>query len=144
MTTDTMRSVVWEGKPFHMSIKDVPKAQIAEPDDAVVRIMTAGICGTDLHIFHGKLGSATPPWPMGHEATGIVVEIGAGVESLKVGDRVVVPAGPDNGRLSITASDLQFTTGFGLGPDFGNLDGCQGKLIDSRESFKLIAYVLSC
>lgn len=126
-SSETMKGVVWEGKPFHMAVKDVKKPRIEHKNDAIVRITTAAICGTDLHTYHGLLGSTEPPWVMGHEAIGTVVEVGLGCSFIKVGERVVIPAGPDDGHLNVkpTAStDMVF---YGEGPDFGDLGGCQGK-----------------
>lgn len=123
----TMKSVIWEGKPFHMAVKDIPKPTIIAKDDAVVRITSAAICGTDLHTFHGIFGSSEPPWPMGHEGMGIVIETGPGCNAVKVGDRVVIPALPDDGHLNVEPPSFSDLTAFGFGPDFGNLGGTQGE-----------------
>ena len=125
---DKMRAVVWEGKPFEMSVKSVPRPRILAKEDAIVRITTAAICGTDLHTYHGIFGSENPPWGMGHEAIGIVIEVGAATKTIKVGDRVIVPDAPADGHLDLKASaaPLQGVTGFGFGKDFGNLGGLQG------------------
>jgi threonine dehydrogenase-like Zn-dependent dehydrogenase len=128
MTNDTMRAVFWEGKPFHVSVKDTPKPTIQTPDDAIVRLTTAAICGTDLHIFHGKFGSTTPPWGLGHEGIGIVTEVGDNVTTVKVGDWVIVPDEPDDGRLDLTPPTAEQDAFFGFGPTFGNLGGLQGVL----------------
>ncbi|MDF2959513.1 MAG: theronine dehydrogenase [Paenibacillus sp.] len=63
-----------------------------EPGEVRIRVRSCGICGTDQHIYHGHPGSAavTPPIVLGHELAGDVVELGAGVTSLKLGDRVSV------------------------------------------------------
>ena len=53
-----------------------------------------------MHTYRGALGSTNPPWPLGHEAIGIVVEVGPAVTSIKVGDRVVVPDGVNDGHFS--------------------------------------------
>ncbi|KAI9885978.1 MAG: mitochondrial ribosomal large subunit component [Watsoniomyces obsoletus] len=130
MSSDTMKAVVWEGKPFQVAVKQVPKPKIEHPNDAVIRITSAGICGTDLHTYHGIFGSAKSPWLMGHEGLGIVVEAGAAVKSLKVGDRVIIPVGPDDGQADndVTTDDV-FGAAFGLGPDFGNLGGLQAEYV---------------
>lgn len=49
-----MKAAVWEGKPFHMTVKNWPVPRIRDPSDVVVRLTTAAICGTDLHDYHGK------------------------------------------------------------------------------------------
>jgi threonine dehydrogenase-like Zn-dependent dehydrogenase len=122
----TMKSVVWEGKPLHMSVKDVPKAAVVDGTDAVVRLTTAAICGTDLHTFHGVWGSPKAPWPMGHEGVGVVVEVGSAVSTVKVGDRVIIPDAVNDGHfVSDPAVDTEFDA-FGLGSLFGNLGGLQG------------------
>ncbi|KAF2188696.1 GroES-like protein [Zopfia rhizophila CBS 207.26] len=125
---DTMRAVVWEGKPFSVVVQDVPKAKMQANNDAVVRVTTAAICGTDLHVYRGIFGSASPPWPLGHEAMGIVTEIGPGVQTIKVGDRVIVPDTPDDGHLNMDPPDFSDLALFGSGGDFGGLGGCQGKI----------------
>lgn len=121
-----MRAVFWEGKPFHVSVKDTPKPTIEYPDDAIVRLTMAALCGTDLHILHGIFGSTTPPWGLGHEGIGIVTEIGDNVTTVKVGDWVIVPDEPDDGRLDLTIPNAESEAFFGFGPTFGNLGGLQG------------------
>jgi threonine dehydrogenase-like Zn-dependent dehydrogenase len=123
---DKMRTVLREGKPSHMTVASVPKPKIEYPTDAILRITTAAICGTDLHTFHGKFGSPTPPWPMGHEAIGVVIEIGKAVKTVKVGQKFVVPDLPDDGHLNLTVPTIGELAGFGFGPLLGNLGGCQG------------------
>lgn len=123
----TMKSVFWEGKPFEMSVKRVPRARVVNDDDAVVRVTTSAICGTDLHVYHGVFGSSQVPYAMGHEAIGIVVEVGNSVDTVKVGDRVIIPDLPDDGHLDIEPTLIENFTVFGLGREFGNLGGCQGK-----------------
>jgi threonine dehydrogenase-like Zn-dependent dehydrogenase len=123
----TMKSVFWEGKPFEVSVRDIPKARLADEKDAVVRVTTAAICGTDLHTYHGIFGSSEPPWPLGHEAIGIVIEVGSAVDTVKVGDRVVIPDLPALGHLEEEEPLLPDFVGFGFGKLFGNLGGCQGQ-----------------
>ncbi|PYH93213.1 GroES-like protein [Aspergillus ellipticus CBS 707.79] len=84
-----MKATMWEGDPFHMSIKEQPMPKIEHPNDVVIRITTAAICGSDLHCYRGRVGSKYPPWIMGHEGIGVVVEAGEGLKSLKLGDRVI-------------------------------------------------------
>jgi threonine dehydrogenase-like Zn-dependent dehydrogenase len=123
----TMKSVVWEGKPFHMSVKEVPKAAIVDETDAVVRLTTAAICGTDLHILHGVWGAPKAPWPMGHEGVGVVVEVGSAVSTVKVGDRVVIPDTINDGHFHSNPAVDTDLEGFGVGSLSGNLGGLQGK-----------------
>lgn len=134
----TMRAVVWEGKPYHMVVKDVPRPQIVEEDDVIVRMTTAAICGTDLHVYHGISGSTRAPWTMGHEGIGVITELGSAVQRLKIGDRVIVQALPDDGALNIRP-DLPQLHAHGLGDDFGGLGGCQGKL-----KHAMLSHYLQC
>jgi hypothetical protein len=60
----TMRAVLWEGKPFHVTVADVPIPKIQAPEDAIVQMTSAAICGSDLHNYHGLLGSATPGYSL--------------------------------------------------------------------------------
>jgi threonine dehydrogenase-like Zn-dependent dehydrogenase len=84
-----MKAVQWEGKLDSVSVKDVDIPKIQQPLDAIVRITSAGICGTDLHTYHGRI-EMNVPLTFGHESLGIVEEIGSAVTTLKKGDRVVV------------------------------------------------------
>lgn len=70
-----MKAVMWEGKPYKMAVREVDRPKIEQEEDAIVRLTTAAICGTDLHIYHGVFGSSKPPWQMGHEGVGVVVEV---------------------------------------------------------------------
>jgi hypothetical protein len=122
---DTMRAVVWEGKPFQVAVRDVPRPKIQAPEDAIIRITTAAICGSDLHIYRGFFGSSSIPYTMGHEAVGVVVETGSATETFKPGDRVVIPAFPDDGHLATEPTTNPGIVLYGAGKDFGNLGGCQ-------------------
>ena len=84
-----MRALVYNG-PFDVSVTDVPDARIEVPTDAVVRVTTTNICGSDLHMYQGRTGIA-PGSVFGHENMGVVEAVGAGVTDLKVGDRVSLP-----------------------------------------------------
>ncbi|KAG0652516.1 putative zinc-type alcohol dehydrogenase [Hyphodiscus hymeniophilus] len=88
---EDMKAVEWEGKPFSMTVKSIPVPRIINPQDAVIRCTSSGICGSDLHVFHGRI-PAILPMTMGHEVVGIVHSIGEQVQDLKVGDRVIVSA----------------------------------------------------
>jgi alcohol dehydrogenase len=72
-----------------LRIDDVPEPAIEEPSDAVVRITTAAICGSDLHFYHGKAPLMEGD-RIGHEGVGVVEEVGPEVEGISTGDRVVV------------------------------------------------------
>ncbi|KZL83891.1 alcohol dehydrogenase -like domain-containing protein [Colletotrichum incanum] len=126
----TMRAVVWEGKPYEMAVKaDIPLPRLKEPEDAIVRITTSAICGTDLHIYHGVMSSNQVPYPVGHEAMGIVEEVGDAVDNLQVGDRVVVFGLPEDGVINTDNQIFPELSGFGLGKDFGDLGGLQAEYV---------------
>lgn len=87
-----MRAVTWQGRE-NLSVDTVPDPRIQEPTDAIVRVTSTAICGSDLHLY-SVLGMFLDPGDiLGHEAMGVVEEVGAGAERLRVGDRVVVPFG---------------------------------------------------
>jgi threonine dehydrogenase-like Zn-dependent dehydrogenase len=74
-----------------MEVRDVPDPTILNKRDAIVKISSTAICGSDLHLYNGFLPMMEPGDIMGHEFMGEVVEVGSEVKNLKVGDRVVVP-----------------------------------------------------
>lgn len=121
----TMRAVLWTGIANNITVANVPVPTLNGPNDAIVKVSAAGICGTDLHTYHGSLGPATPPWILGHEAIGVISEAGAGVKALKVGDKVIVPDQIGLGHLNLNqgAPELEVGGFFGGSPA---LPGCQG------------------
>ncbi len=84
-----MKAVTIHGSK-KISVDNHPDPTIEQPRDAIVRVTATAICGSDLHIYNGMLPQPRP-MVLGHEFMGIVEEVGAGVKSLKRGDRVVVP-----------------------------------------------------
>ena len=85
-----MKAVTWQG-PRKVSVEEVPDPRIEEPTDAIIRVTTTGLCGSDLHLYE-VLGMYIDEGDiLGHEPMGIVEEVGAGVTNLRPGDRVVVP-----------------------------------------------------
>ncbi|MER7112019.1 zinc-dependent alcohol dehydrogenase [Streptomyces sp. NPDC000229] len=85
-----MRAVTWQGKR-DVRVETVPDPKIEEPTDAVVRVTSTGLCGSDLHLYEVLTPFMTPGDILGHEPMGIVEEVGSDVPGLKPGDRVVVP-----------------------------------------------------
>lgn len=82
--------VIQVNKPGELGIIDKPEPTAPAAGEAIIRIKAAGICGSDVHIFHGKNPFAIYPRILGHEAAGEVVRIGEAVTNVKVGDHVVV------------------------------------------------------
>jgi threonine dehydrogenase-like Zn-dependent dehydrogenase len=85
-----VRALVYDG-PYRVRVADKPDPRIEHPDDVVLRVTRAAICGSDLHLFHGLVPDTRVGATFGHEFTGVVEEVGPGVRSLGRGDRVVVP-----------------------------------------------------
>jgi threonine dehydrogenase-like Zn-dependent dehydrogenase len=77
--------------PYRVRAKQKPDPQIEHPNDAIVRVTRSCICGSDLHLYHGLVPDTHVGTTFGHEFTGIVEQIGASVQNLKVGDHVLVP-----------------------------------------------------
>jgi threonine dehydrogenase-like Zn-dependent dehydrogenase len=85
-----MRANCWYGTN-HLEVEEVPDPRILNPRDAIVRITSTAICGSDLHLFDGFIPTMKRGDVLGHEFMGEVVEVGSGVSNLAVGDRIVVP-----------------------------------------------------
>ncbi len=85
-----MRALTWQGIE-NVQVQEVPDPRIEQPTDAVVRVTSTAICGSDLHLYKVLAPYLTPGDVLGHEFMGIVEEVGSGVTNLAVGDRVVVP-----------------------------------------------------
>jgi threonine dehydrogenase-like Zn-dependent dehydrogenase len=86
-----MRALVWHGKE-DIRCDTVTDPEIEQPRDAIVKVTSCAICGSDLHLFHNFIPAMLPGDVMGHEMMGEVVEVGPEAkQKLKVGDRVVVP-----------------------------------------------------
>ena len=77
--------------PYRVRAEQKAEPQIEHPNDAIVRVTRACICGSDLHLYHGLVPDTRVGTTFGHEFTGIVVEIGPSVQNLKLGDHVLVP-----------------------------------------------------
>ncbi len=85
-----MKAVCWNGKK-DVQVERVPDPQILDARDAIVRVTSTAICGSDLHLYNGLVPTMEKGDILGHEFMGEVVEVGSAVKNVKVGDRVVVP-----------------------------------------------------
>ncbi|MFC7476501.1 zinc-dependent alcohol dehydrogenase [Dankookia sp. GCM10030260] len=85
-----MRALVWHGKQ-DIRCDNVPDPTIEQPRDAIIRVTSCAICGSDLHLYDNFMPGMKSGDIMGHETMGVVEEVGAGCTNLKKGDRVVIP-----------------------------------------------------
>ena len=85
-----MKAICWYGK-HDVRCENVPDPKIEDPRDAIIKVTSTAICGSDLHIYGGLIPAMEKGDILGHEAMGEVVEVGSGNNKLKIGDRVVVP-----------------------------------------------------
>jgi threonine dehydrogenase-like Zn-dependent dehydrogenase len=99
-----MRAVCWNGIK-DMRVENVPDPIILNPRDAIIRVTSTAICGSDLHLYNGWIPAMKPGDIMGHEFMGIVVQVGPEVKDLKPDDRVVVPFPISCGQCSFCASE---------------------------------------
>ncbi len=128
MEQKTMKALVYRG-PGKIALEDVPMPQIIEPDDAIVRVTTSTICGTDIHIQAGGMPEIETPKIIGHEFCGEIVEVGPAVKNVKVGDQCAVSCITQCGDCYYckrgTYSHCE-TGGWTLGYVF---DGCQAEYV---------------
>jgi threonine dehydrogenase-like Zn-dependent dehydrogenase len=85
-----MKALVWHGKS-DIRYDSVPDPEILNPRDAIIKVTSTAICGSDLHLFNGLNPTMESGDIMGHEPMGEVLEVGSGIKNLKKGDRIVVP-----------------------------------------------------
>jgi S-(hydroxymethyl)glutathione dehydrogenase/alcohol dehydrogenase len=85
-----MRAMVYRG-PYRIRVEEKPRPVIEHPNDAIVRVTRAAICGSDLHLYHGMMPDTRVGTTFGHEFVGVVDQVGPSVRTLQVGDRVMVP-----------------------------------------------------
>src|SRR3954465_10370121 len=125
-----MHAVAFQA-PYEVAVAEKPAPELQAPDDAVVRISATGVCGSDLHIFHGRV-QIEPGFTIGHEYVGQVVAVGGGVTSVAVGDRVL-------GCFQVACGTCWFcrrghyhkcdgSRTFGHGAGLGSLQGTQAEL----------------
>src|SRR5436305_3705280 len=125
-----MRAVTFMA-PGQVLVQDVPEPVLSHPRDAIVRIEASGVCGSDLHIFHGRV-KIEPGFTIGHEYVGTVVEAGEDVRELAVGDRVLGCFQTACGRCFFCRRGLfhkcDESRTFGHGAALGSLPGTQAEL----------------
>src|SRR4051812_16215034 len=85
-----MKALCWQGKQ-DVQIKNVQNPKILNPKDAVIKVTTSAICGSDLHLYDGYIPTMEKGDILGHETMGEVVEVGSAVKQIKVGHKIVVP-----------------------------------------------------
>ena len=129
-----MKALVYHG-PGQRSWDDVPDPHVINPSDAVVRVETTTICGTDLHILKGDVPAVTEGRILGHEGVGTIVEVGPAVRNHAVGDRVIISCISSCGVCSYCRSGnpshcLADEGTSGIGWILGHLiDGTQAELV---------------
>ncbi|MFB8892220.1 MULTISPECIES: zinc-dependent alcohol dehydrogenase [Microbacterium] len=101
-----MKALTWQGRR-NVSVETVPDPEILEPTDAIVRITSTAICGSDLHLYEIFGPFIDSGDVLGHEPMGVVVEIGSAVTNLAVGDRIVVPFNISCGHCFMCRRGLQ-------------------------------------
>ncbi len=123
-----MKALVYHG-PGSKSLDEVAKPSIADPGDALVRIIHTTICGTDLHILKGDVPTCTPGRILGHEGVGVVEEVGPAVSAFKPGDHVLISCITACGRCEYCRRGLYShcaTGGWILG---NSIDGTQADYV---------------
>lgn len=100
-----MKALCWHGKE-DVRLDSVPDPTIKDPGDAIIKITSTAICGSDLHLYGGLIPTMEEGDILGHEFMGEVVEVGSDVRNLKAGDRVVVPFTIGCGHCAFCESDL--------------------------------------
>jgi alcohol dehydrogenase len=131
---DIMKALVYSG-PGEKAWQEVAMPKLKHPTDAIVRIETTTICGSDLHILKGDVPAVKKGRVLGHEGVGVVTEIGTAVASLAVGDKVIISCIKSCGRCafckqSLFAHCLGDEGAVGIGWVFGHLiDGTQAEFV---------------
>ena len=100
-----MRAVTWQGKR-DVQVVDVPDPKIEEPTDAIIKITSTNICGSDLHLYEVLGAFMDKGDVIGHEPMGEVIEVGEATGDLRVGDRVVIPFQMSCGHCFMCAKSL--------------------------------------
>src|SRR5437773_2226485 len=100
-----MKAVCWNGTT-DVRVERVPDPRILNPRDAIIKVTSTAICGSDLHLYNGYIPTMQAGDILGHEFMGEVVEVGPGNHRLQPGDRVVVPANIACGHCNYCRQDL--------------------------------------
>ncbi|MFI7633799.1 zinc-dependent alcohol dehydrogenase [Nonomuraea sp. NPDC049400] len=100
-----MKAVTWHGKR-DVRVEEVPDPSIKEPNDAVIRVTSTGICGSDLHLYEVLGPFMAEGDVLGHEPMGVVEEIGPSIANIKPGDRVVIPFNISCGHCHMCSMEL--------------------------------------
>jgi 2-desacetyl-2-hydroxyethyl bacteriochlorophyllide A dehydrogenase len=124
-----MRAVTFQ-EPGRVLVQDVPEPEIADPGDAIVRVEATGVCGSDLHIYHGRV-KIEPGFTIGHEYVGTVTDVGEQVRTLRVGERVLGCFQTACGRCFFCRRGwfhkCDESRTFGHGATLGSLQGTQAE-----------------
>jgi alcohol dehydrogenase len=114
----TMKSLVYHG-PGQKAWEDKPYPSIKESGDAIVRITTSTICGTDLHIMKGDVPTVTDGRILGHEGIGVVEQVGSGVTEFHVGDKVIISCVTACTKCDFCIRIAELAAGFWVIPSTG-------------------------
>jgi threonine dehydrogenase-like Zn-dependent dehydrogenase len=136
-----MKAVTWQAKR-DVRVTDVPDPKIEQPTDAIIRVTRTAICGSDLHLYEVLGAFMAPGDVLGHEAMGVVEEVGAEVTTLRPGDRVVIPFQMSCGGCFMcgeqlysqceTTQNTEYGTGaalFGYSKLYGEVPGGQAEYL---------------
>jgi threonine dehydrogenase-like Zn-dependent dehydrogenase len=136
-----MKAVTWQGRQ-DMQVTEVPDPVVEEPTDVIIKITSTGLCGSDLHLYDPLTPFMTKGDIVGHEPMGTVIELGAEVSTLAIGDRVVVPFNVSCGTCWMcsqglfsqceTTQNREHGTGaslFGYSKLYGQVPGGQAELL---------------
>ena len=126
-----MRAVTFQA-PGEVRVDEVPEPELSGADEAIVRVEASGVCGSDLHIYHGRV-AVEPGFVIGHEYVGTVVAVGDGVRSVREGDRVLGTYCTACGECFFCARgdfhECDYRRVFGHGATLGSLPGAQAELL---------------
>jgi S-(hydroxymethyl)glutathione dehydrogenase / alcohol dehydrogenase len=134
-----MKALVYHG-PRDVQIDDKPRPSIQHPEDAILRITSTAICGSDLHLYHGTVPGMEPGQTLGHEFMGVIEEAGPEVHEVQVGDKVVIPFNINCGRCWFCRNNLwsqcdrsnpkgEVGAAFGYTQLLGGYDGGQAEYV---------------